>query len=394
MAFLRNPVSAALLAFCTIAVASPLACGGESSTFGDGTDDAGSSGSSGTSGASGSSGDQSSGFNPGDGGTSGSNGSSGDGAACEATSAVAEKLPLTVLIALDQSGSMGDRVNPTFNNLERKWKPVTTALKAFLDSPSSAGITANLRLFPSGDNTPNNCTASTYTTPDVPATALPNAAPFAAKIIENATFRGTPTNSVLTAAATEAEAILDADANAKVIVLLVTDGDPAGCSNNSVATVEATLNGRPFPTYVIGVNDEDPARNQTLTTNLNKLATAGGTHPAFFVAIDDPAATEAAFSQAMDAIRRQSVRCELVIPPPPAGETFDKDKVNVTTTSGDTVTALTYDPECAEGGWHYDDLAAPTQVVLCPSTCATVQADPASTVNVEFGCATRGVDVN
>ena len=37
-------------------------------------------------------------------------------------------------------------------------------------------------------------------------------------------------------------------------------------------------------------------------------------------------------------------------------------------------------------GWYFDSNAAPTKVVLCPSSCSTVQADSAAKVDVLFGC--------
>ena len=45
-----------------------------------------------------------------------------------------------------------------------------------------------------------------------------------------------------------------------------------------------------------------------------------------------------------------------------------------------------------EQGWYYDVPAAPTQVRLCPETCARVSSSPDARVAVLFGC--RRVDVN
>ena len=42
----------------------------------------------------------------------------------------------------------------------------------------------------------------------------------------------------------------------------------------------------------------------------------------------------------------------------------------------------------ASNGWYYDDIIAPTQVVLCPDVCNTVQANPQAAITVKFGCAT------
>ena len=75
------------------------------------------------------------------------------------------------------------------------------------------------------------------------------------------------------------------------------------------------------------------------------------------------------------------------IPAPPDGNTFDKQKVAVTYRSGSNETELAYDADCTgANGWHYDNPAAPKQILLCDSTCNMVQADPAATLNFEFAC--------
>jgi len=89
------------------------------------------------------------------------------------------------------------------------------------------------------------------------------------------------------------------------------------------------------------------------------------------------------------------VACELAIPAPPSGQTLDPAKVNVRYQMGGVAPGqiLPQVPTAADcgvaGGWYYDDNAAPTRILLCPSTCTTVQSDPAANVKVEFGCSTQ-----
>ncbi|MET0387957.1 MAG: VWA domain-containing protein, partial [Polyangiales bacterium] len=79
--------------------------------------------------------------------------------------------------------------------------------------------------------------------------------------------------------------------------------------------------------------------------------------------------------------------CNLDIPEPPSGETFDKTKVRVTFTSGSQTRELRYASDCAgSDAWHYDDPATPTQIVLCPGTCDVVQAEETAKLNVAFEC--------
>ncbi len=88
--------------------------------------------------------------------------------------------------------------------------------------------------------------------------------------------------------------------------------------------------------------------------------------------------------------------CGWSIPPPPAGQTFNKGQVNVQYTPGGGTKQPIYKvPSKANcgpsGGWYYDDENNPTTVLVCDSTCQTIQADPTGKIDVEFGCATINV---
>jgi hypothetical protein len=94
-------------------------------------------------------------------------------------------------------------------------------------------------------------------------------------------------------------------------------------------------------------------------------------------------------------IQSTPVPCEWKIPMPPEGETFDTDKVNVDFATGSNpsqrVGAVGSAAECAQvsGGWHYDDPANPTKVMVCPQTCQVIQGATDARVDVLFGCATE-----
>lgn len=87
-----------------------------------------------------------------------------------------------------------------------------------------------------------------------------------------------------------------------------------------------------------------------------------------------------------------AVACEILVPKPPPGETFDPTKVNVTytPTSGTPVT-IEQDASkpCAGGanGWQYN--ADKTKILLCGDACTKLKADPTGKVSVELGCATK-----
>lgn len=87
------------------------------------------------------------------------------------------------------------------------------------------------------------------------------------------------------------------------------------------------------------------------------------------------------------------VSCEINVPQPSSGGSIDPNQVSVKYTPGGTGSAVIL-PQAADAqacgsndGWYYDDPSMPTKIVLCPATCATVQADDAASVKLELGCA-------
>jgi hypothetical protein len=101
-------------------------------------------------------------------------------------------------------------------------------------------------------------------------------------------------------------------------------------------------------------------------------------------------------SVAQAVVQSSEVDCVLAIPPPPQGEELDIDKVNVQLVSGSDVTVLPNvgnEAGCGNGeGWYYDDPVAPTNVILCATSCDHAQelAGPNQPGKVEvlFGCDT------
>ncbi len=96
----------------------------------------------------------------------------------------------------------------------------------------------------------------------------------------------------------------------------------------------------------------------------------------------------------MAVVSGASLACEYTIPPPPDGEDFNPDQVNVEFDNGAGGTlsiGRVDDPGACAGvsdGWYYDDPMAPTTIVLCPQTCQTIQGFNNASVSIKFGCAT------
>jgi len=297
---------------------------------------------------------------------------------CASATAAAKLVPVSLILMLDKSGSMGDGVN---GDPALKWQPVTSALAQFVGDASSAGVSASLHFFPQADL----CNPSAYYTPAVPLTALPSAAPFSAAIAAQTPSGNTPTRPVVLGAIDFALDAKAARPSERVAIVLITDGEPDSC-NSSVENVAFELGkvAANIPTFVIGVG-------QSLTM-LNKLAQAGGTGQAVLVSTGNAAQTSADFLAALEGIRGQVVPCAFPLPSPPDGMALDTTRVNVVYTDGaGNASALSYARDCTSGaGWRYDDAATPSRIELCPQTCADAKRDRASRIDVVFGCYTLG----
>lgn len=303
-----------------------------------------------------------------DGGTDGQG-----GGACVTTSAEAHRVPLDIIFLIDRSGSMAGV----------KWNGTKNALTTFFNDPASLGIGAGLVYFPAAS--PEYCSFPTYSQLDVPIGVLPtNAFELTNSIPFSPLGTSTPTYPALKGALMAATAYQDAHPTHKVILVLATDGDPWGCEPTAIdliaplATSARNYNG--VRTYVIGVAGSTIA-------NLNLIAQAGGTNKAYDITqnIDE-------FAAKMAEIRSEALGCDFEIPAAPDGQQLDPKQVNFTYTPKGmgSPKILPWADDLADcgnlPGWYYDNNASPTKIVLCPASCATVQADSEAKVSVLFGC--------
>lgn len=357
-----------------------------------------------------------SGGNSGDG-----DGLGGSGPVCESASSEAKLSPVFLAFAFDVSGSMGKYDHPNWwHDPAAKWIPVRQATSAFFEDASSNGISASMTFFPADDDV---CESDTYLTPDVAMTALPSSDfssaldDYEAEVgmpLSGGDWRGnTPTLAAFLGTSEYLAAFQANNTEAKTAVVLVTDGLPQGCKaeDNQVAAVSAAVAAlleTGIRTYVIGIEnptvppaelpedwddwgcDDEPCAPPNTLDALHEVANAGGTVEAFLIDTGDPAATQATLRQAIDAIRSQSISCELGIPPNPNGGTFDPDRIDVTYTVEGTTMRFNFDPTCQEpGSWHYDDDTNPSSIQLCADACDLIQSLPGAQLDVAFLCEDR-----
>jgi hypothetical protein len=334
---------------------------GGASGFGGASAFGGSGGAGGFSAAGGFGGQSGSGATSGNGG--GTSGVSGD---CGGMDYGAEPRQLDIYVVLDESMSMILPVD--------LWTPVTGALNQFFNSPQSAGIGVGITYFAGG------CDIPPYETPTVPIAPLPgNAAALQASMAMQTPAFGTATTPALTGALNYARVRQTTLPETKQIVLLVSDGEPAGCMSNITNASTAAANGftgsPSIPVYVVGLGN---------VGNLNMIAAAGGTGSAILA---DPMNPQAVID-AMNVIRGQALPCDYAVPAS-TGD-FDPDLVNVNHLVGGnstTIYGLKSEAECDPtiGGWYYST-HTPPRIIACPATCANF--GNGGEVKVVVGCPT------
>ncbi len=244
----------------------------------------------------------------------------------------------------------------------------------------------------------DSCTPQDYATPAVPIALLPGAASaLTASLAARQPTGNTPTAAALQGAINEAKAFSIANPAHSVVAVLATDGIPDECNPNDIPSIAQLaaqgLSGSPsIKTFTIGVFA--PGDVPSGTSALNQIASSGGTKQAFVINTMSQD-VEQQFVAALSAIRGASLPCQYEVPVPESG-LVDYGRVNVQYTSGAGVaTGLPYVTTAAGcgtgGGWYYDTNPAqgtPSAILVCPSTCSTVQADSKGRVDVVVGCQT------
>ena len=331
---------------------------------------------------------------------------SSSGATCSAEVEDSSRLPLDMYFLVDASGSMTEQVQGG-----TKWQVVSKAMGAFLNDPVNADIGVGLGYFPA--NVPatcmagdpdcvcidiivaklcvplagGSCTVSDYAKPAVPLSLPPSHGALISSLGQYKPSGGTPTRPALEGAMQYASSWAQSS-HRKTVVVLASDGEPTGCTQNSaqdVAAIAAAGLAGPnaIQTFVLGVGRS--------LGSLNLVAESGGTKKAILV--DTGGDVLQAIADALKQIRGQALPCAYNIPARSSKGAIDPRKVNVRyTAKGATAGTLVPmtpggDPtKCgAAGGWYYDNPNAPAAIQLCPTTCESL-AD--GRVAVEFGCKT------
>ncbi|MDF3069109.1 MAG: hypothetical protein K0R38_4710 [Polyangiaceae bacterium] len=349
----------------------------------------------------------------------GSGGSSGNGGVtvitpgseCASSSGTADAVPAVVQMVIDISGSMnwapGTMEDPPRGE-DSKWDITSVALKEAV-AKLPANIAVGVNFYP--NNPPrNSCIRNRV---DLPINLLGAANSMQRRAFDEAIDDADPNNGTPTHAAYNfgLQTLNGSDLEGRKFILLITDGvptytlecmgaqpDPGMTPVDNAPLIsavgEAYAAGNGPSTFVIGSPGSEDARG-----DLSQMASKGGTATAGcsdggpnYCHLDMTTAQDfaAALSAGLAQVAGQISTCEYVIPPSPAGQTLNPQKVNVLYTKGDgTESSIGKgDPANCESGWKYDNEANPTKIILCGSDCDGVKADLGSKIDVIFGCDT------
>ncbi|MEP7124749.1 MAG: vWA domain-containing protein [Byssovorax sp.] len=326
----------------------------------------------------------------------GSGGSGGQEACAQAT-AEAKLIPLSIFVAVDQSGSMSD---------SGKWDNVKTAFTTFFQDPNAGGIGVALRFWPDpsdfgNPNPPIACNddvdftcgagvVASCETPEVDVGLLSD--PAHVKSLVDSFNAHSPNGSTPTSAALDgatkwtAKYVFAHNHTEQAIVLLVTDGEPTTCNTDPIAInaiATKALSGAGVLTFAVGLAGSNQA-------TMDGIASAGGTGQAFMIGNGNAAAD---LLVALKKIQANAVACSFAMPlPPNPKDEIDLNQVDVsyTPSNGGVKTKFPQVASAAAcsalGGWYYDNPTKPTTINLCPASCTKVQIDTGAKVDIFLGC--------
>ncbi len=332
-------------------------------------------------------------------------------AGCATGMSEASRQPVYLLFVLDGSGSMKQ---------QNKWTAVVPALESIFTQMQSAadpGVAAGLIVF-SDSNDPTM--GGPYpSSADVPVAFVDMAHDTAlASRLSGMPMSNTPTHAALTGGYGELEAYQaksPVQSGGKKVLVLMTDGVPTDdCAGKGNYTTNACVELAaqklkeaspmgPIETFVIGVGDFssgsffgalgiDPSflgnlaqAGGTGAANCNPNETTSTTDLCYFEI--DPSKSQTAmqlqqqFETALNAIRGQVVSC---VYPLQSSNLTQVDPTHVNVTVGGM--PILQDPN---NGWTYDNPAAPTEIILHGTSCATVKGNLTVKVSIVLGCATQ-----
>jgi hypothetical protein len=366
------------------------------------------------------------------GGSSASGGvasSDGYGGFCSDLTVAISPLPPVLEFVIDTSGSMNDDAYPDDpnNNATKLAELQKILLPAFTSLPSDGAVGIEFFNYPEDSGCYHGRQAVAINPLDATQLAAINTAMSGVVATEY-----TPTYAAWLFGLNQVVAYDNpAYADSLRSIVLITDGVPTilntGCAVQmpiSQVEYDALINqvqangmgGSPqVKTYVIGVLGSQDPQGATYDPlyELSLLAIAGGTGapgctPVSGIPSSNTVSPRGSYCHfdltsnpdfatglqtALSQILAGQIGCTYTVPPPPSdGRVFDLINFTLTYTPSAGVSRIlgkAADASCVGGQWYVSAADAngnPTEVALCPETCAAAQSDPGATLKVTFPC--------
>jgi hypothetical protein len=320
----------------------------------------------------------------------------GDGAVCASFVGVVGVHPLSILFLVDRSDSMNDATAAAGT----KWELARAAVLASLATPELAAAEVALTYFPrtSGSGM-TTCSEADYVTPDIEFAPVASAQPgIAASLAAQAPGGTSPDGPALAGAIAHARSWWSANGSGGLapFVVLVSDGYPTDCApqdDSGLAQIAAAgaAASPSIATLVVmaGWNVSD-------LQLLDGIAMAGGHIDACL--IDPPGLPAPYLVQLTSYLKARAALpspCTWTVPTPEAGSAaWASGSVSLSLAGTSQQVGRVDDASACDasaGGWYYDaDVitgATPSQLTLCPATCAIVQTAPGgSTLSFDVSC--------
>ena len=347
-----------------------------------------------------------------------------ESAACAGSTTNAVGTPTALAFVVDVSSSMNDKTPSTDGHT--KWEITRDALQsAFNQLPQATRV--GMLLYPNEATTPNQTTTGLPVDNCVNTTAMVRVDSLGVTGSSQRLALATGLQSAMIEGGETTEDAYDyalnkamlpamsSDTSDQSYMVLIVGSQPtfaAGCigtgdAGNPVDTkpiidaiASASANSG-VKTFVIGLpgSEKSASTGADIRGWLSRAASAGetpltsscsdtGTPNFCHMDLSQVPDFSAALQQSLQSIAGQVLSCEYTVPSAPAGMTLDPNAINVVYwVNGDQNQEMLVgqtDTNCSGGGGWY--LSSANTIVLCGSTCKTIQQDPNAVLRILGGC--------
>lgn len=269
------------------------------------------------------------------------------------------------------------------------WELAVIGLRDFAQDPRSAGIGMGVRYYGL------ECDSEAYEVPTVEVAPLPENEPaIRNKSTPNQALQSSQMLPAVQGAIAHQKKRAMTHAGRKQVVAVITDGItsdlnltcPIYSADDVVAAAQAGFMNTPaIETYVLRLSTVADA--VAVGQPLARVAAAGGTVSDIVIG---PTDVPANVNEALQTVRRRARPCDYTLPNGADTARVGMAIATVGSATGNEIARVEKAADClAQHGWHFDDTAAPTRMVLCPATCNMLRTGDGLSILPLTGCAPK-----